>query len=526
MSAASRPRLARVPSSSTPRRAVAVLAVAAMLGICSCTAAPDADPSAAPDREQSAEPSGAIAWEACGEGLECAEVPVPLDWSEPDGDMISLAVIKYPAPDPDARIGTIFLNPGGPGDTGVGLIRGGGAGIAQWGGDRFDIVSWDPRGTHGSSPVTCFRSDDELSAFWDGVRVPSDAGGATAYAEVMRELAVRCDAVAGPLLDHISTASTVRDLDHLRELVGEEKLTFIGLSYGTVIGQTYANMFPQRVRAMLLDGVVDVVAYTTDAEARVAGNVASTDEVFDRFLSLCDEAGPQRCALSGHGETAAARVSRLFEAARAAPIVTADGELSHSDLLLSSFAPLRAPDTWSTYAESLEAAVEGDIGALVEGAAAWRRPGSWAEVTKSNAISCSDAAARSPIEDWPAVVDRLSFASEMSGAIQAWWLWAPCAAGWPGVADDAYRGPWGAATDVPLLLLNSRYDPNTGYANAVAAEKLLGDAVLVTLDGYGHVTFTDPSACIDAIRTAYLVDLVVPEPGTVCEPDGDPFSDE
>lgn len=496
------------------RRGGALLLVAAATLAASACSAASLQTDAAAER---------IAWDSCGPNLECADVAVPLDWSDPEGEQITLAVIKHPAPDAEHRIGTLFINPGGPGDTGVGLVKGAGEDLAAWGDGRFDIVSWDPRGTHGSSPVRCFETDAELARFWEGVRIPSNDAEATAYLERMKDLGTHCHQAMGDLLDHISTASTVRDLDHLRSLVGDEKITYVGLSYGTMIGQTYANMFPDRVRAMLLDGIVDVVASTTDAESRVASTAAPTDEVFDRFLALCDEAGPDRCALTGHGESAATRVARLFEAARSAPIVTPDGELTYSDLLISSFAPLRAPSTWGQYAESLNAAVEGDITALVEGAAPWRLPSAWAEVTKSNAISCLDGPASHPIEEWPSVIDELSRGSTMSGAVQGWWLWAPCAAGWPGTTDDAYRGPWDAITDTPILLINSRYDPNTGYANAVAAEKLLGNAVLLTLNGYGHVSFTDPSACIDAARTAYLVDLEVPAPGTVCEPDGTPF---
>lgn len=497
------------------RPALIVLCLVAAASIASCTAAPG--PSA-----QSTD-AAAIPWEACGPNLECADVPVPLDWDEPDGEQLTLAVIKYGASDPANRIGTILINPGGPGDTGVGLIRGGGADIEAWGGGRFDVVSWDPRGTHGSTPVRCFESDDELAAFWDGVRIPSYEGQGEVYAAKMKELAQRCRAVMGDVLDNISTATTVRDLDYLRELVGDEKITYVGLSYGTWIGQTYANMFPDRVRAMVLDGVVDVVASTTDAEAYARANAASTDAAFDGFLTLCDEAGPERCALAGHGEPAADRVARLFDSARDAPLVTPYGELEYSDLLMSSFSPLRAPASWGQYAESLDAAVEGDPSALVEGAGLWRLPASWEEVTKSSAISCVDAPASTSIDDWPSYIAEISASSRMSGAIQGWWLWSPCAAGWEASSDDVYSGPWNTETEVPILLIGARYDPNTGYRNAVAAEKLLGNAVLLTLDGYGHVSFTDPSACIDEARTAYLVDLVVPEPGTVCEPDGRPF---
>lgn len=127
------------------------------------------------------------------------------------------------------------------------------------------------------------------------------------------------------------------------------------------------------------------------------------------------------------------------------------------------------------------------------------------------------------IDDWSEVLAELDANSRISGAVNGWWLWGPCAADWPASTDDRYTGPWDAETEVPILLIGTRHDPNTGYQNAVGSEKLLGNAVLLTHDGYGHLSFNDGSACIEAARTAYLVDLNVPEPGTVCEADKKPF---
>jgi pimeloyl-ACP methyl ester carboxylesterase len=474
----------------------------------------------------SAAPGGTAAgteWTACGERLECATVLVPLDWADPGGQQISLAVIRHPASKPDQRIGTILINPGGPGDTGVGLVRDGGDDLDTWGDGRFDVVSWDPRGTHASSPVNCFTSEAEAAAFWQGAAIPSTPAESAAYTDRTRDLARRCGEVMGPLLSNISTVDTVRDMDRLRELLGEEKITYVGLSYGTFVGQTYANMFPERVRAMLLDGIVDAVAYSASAEARTANFSSSTDEVFDQFLTLCDQAGPERCALAGHGETAEERVNRLFERAMQGPIPTPSGELVYGDLLLSSFSPLRDPHLWPAYAEKLNAAVEGDASALAMEAAQWRTPAAWAEATKSSAISCLDGPAQKPVADWPTVVGDLTAGGRMSGAIQGWWLWAPCASNWPATSDDRYTGPWDEQTTTPILLISTRYDPNSGYQNAVRAEKLLGNAVLLTHQGYGHLSLQDPSRCVDEARTRYLVDLVTPTPGTVCAADQVPF---
>ena len=331
----------------------------------------------------------------------------------------------------------------------------------------------------------------------------------------------------GPVLSHISTTDTVRDLDAMRALLGEETITYVGLSYGTLIGQVYANMFPDRVRAMMLDGIVDPVAYTTSAETRAASGVESTDEVFDQFLSTCEAAGAGRCALAGHGETVAARVARLFEQAKQAPIpapnATPAGELGYGDLLLSAFAPLRDPTLWPEYAEELNAAADGDASALEDAARPARAPTAWAESTKSAAISCLDGPATTTSADWPTVIGHLADVSRVAGAVQGWWLWAPCASNWPAQTDDRYTGPWDATTSVPILLIGTRYDPNTGYQNAVRSEHLLGNAVLLTHDGYGHLSFKDPSQCIEAARVRYLVDLETPPPGTVCQADQKPF---
>lgn len=487
----------------------------------SCTAGTDPRPSDTPAGD------AGIEWTSCNTGMECASVPVPLDWADPEGEQITLAVIRHPASKPDDKIGTLFVEPGGPGDTGVGLVRDSGDDIDAMGGGRFDVVGWDPRGTYASSPVNCFDTDADAAAFWDGASIPSSDAESQAFAERMRDLAQRCGEVMGPVLSHISTTDTVRDLDHLRELLGEETLTLMGLSYGTFVGEVYANMYPERVRAMLLDGVLEPVTYAESAEERVLSATASTDAVFDEFLRLCEEAGPDRCALAGHGESVADRVAALFDRVRQAPLPVPgsnpEAELVYSDLQVSSFSPLRDPTTWAEYAKNLNAAADGDPTALAAGAGIWREPGSWAEATKSSAISCLDGPARRSIDEWPAVLADFTANSRMSGAIQGWWLWAPCAAGWPASGADPYTGPWDAETDVPILLIGTRHDPNTNYQNAVDVEQLLGNAVLLTHDGYGHLSFNDASTCIEKARTAYLVDLEVPEPGTVCAADQKPF---
>jgi pimeloyl-ACP methyl ester carboxylesterase len=242
----------------------------------------------------------------------------------------------------------------------------------------------------------------------------------------------------------------------------------MGFSYGTFLGQTYANMFPRRVRAMLLDGVVDSVSWTRGAEARAANTVAPTDGVFDRFQSLCQRAGPERCALAGQGPVGE-RVRRLFRGLRheAIPAPSADppGELTYADLLLALFAPIRDPAQWPRLAEDLDAAANGDGSALETSARPARSPSAWAGVTTSAAIQCADGPARRGSRAWPKVIGRLTEISYLQGRLHGWWEWAPCAS-WPVRAADRYAGPWYASTRNPILLIGTRHDPSTAYANA------------------------------------------------------------
>ena len=318
-----------------------------------------------------------------------------LELAPAGGKQIQLAVIRRLASDQKHLIGSMFVNPGGPGESGVELVRDKGSDFNVAGGGRFNIVSWDPRGTNRSDPVRCFTSQASEARFWRGVHIPTTAAQSRAYARRATELARRCGQVSGQLLDNISTEDTARDLNRLRQLVGDRALTYFGLSYGTLIGQIYANLFPTRVRAMLLNSVVNAVPWVKNAEARTTYQASSADAVFTQFVALCQGAGPARCALTRHPETAAQRVAGLFRRARRAPIpaphASPPGVLSYSDLLLTTFEPLRSPDDWPRYARALDAAAGGDGSALETLARQMLTPFAFAKATTSTAIQCLDA---------------------------------------------------------------------------------------------------------------------------------------
>lgn len=477
-----------------------------------------------------AQPVGAAAapgidWQHCGPRLQCAHVAVPLDWARPHGRQIELKVARHLASDPGRRIGTLFASPGGPGESGFDLVTNSGGELDAIGQGRFDIVGYDPRGTNGSTRIECFGDHRDLVEFWKGTRIPETSAESKAFSRKATDLAGRCGKVSGALLRHVSTADSARDLDYLRRLLELPKISFLGLSYGTYLGQTYANMFPGRLRAMILDGVVDPVSWSKGAEARLANTVSSSDEVFEQFESLCQGAGPTRCALAEQGSVKAgfeALLARLRQGPIPAPAAEPPGKLTYNDLKLALFEPMRSPEEWPQLAEEIAAAEAGDGSALEMRARPMRSPRSWSGVTTSAAIQCADGPAHQGSAAWPQVIRRLEGVSWMQGAVQGWWEWAPCAS-WPARDPDRYGGPWDAKTSNPVLVIGTRYDPNTGYANAKRVAGLLGNAVLLTHDGYGHLSFKDPSACVERAESAYLVHLKAPPRGTVCQSNHEPF---
>ena len=482
--------------------------------------------SAAAEAGEGSGPPAPIDWAACGPRLECGSVLVPLDWVHPDGRTITLSVIRHLASDPGHRIGSLFVNPGGPGDSGVDEVVTRGDGLDATTDGRFDIVGWDLRGTSRSAPASCFVDDTERDAFWQGVAIPLTRHDEQRYLVKTEALAARCGDRNGDFLAHLSTADTVRDLDQLRRLVGDRRLNFLGESVGTMIGQTYANIFPKRVRAMALDGVIDPVAFTRSMEDGLTSGLRDVDEEFDAFVTSCEQAGPSRCALAGNGPVKE-RVDNLLSGLRHAPIpapfATPPGELTYAEVLtLIKFAQLPDPSLWPTVAVLLVQAEGGDASVLEDLANGYAAANFKRQVETNTILVCADGPARHTSSAWPRVVDRLEEISRLGGAPMGWDIGAPCAS-WPTKSANRYTGPWNAATENPILLIGTRLDPNTPLANAQRAERRLGNAVLLTHDGYGHLSHADPSACVITALGRYLVNLSTPAHGTVCPSDHQPF---
>jgi pimeloyl-ACP methyl ester carboxylesterase len=456
---------------------------------------------------------------------------VPLDYDNPRGPTTTIALARTPATDQANKVGTVFVNPGGPGGSGVSLILGGfGETLDTLLGGRFDIIGFDPRGVAASDPLQCFDTEGDRSAHFTGAPAfPYLDEQMRPFFDVYTRFTSQCLSRQPRVLRHMSTADVVRDLDLLRRAVGDERLTYLGFSYGSFIGNTYANMFPNKVRALAIDGVLDPRLWSSGAQI-VSDRVATAQE-FDEFLRLCDEAG-DACLLSGP-EGAAARYDALVKAVRETPLVL-DGFLYSYDFLVAdSVSAMYAPEFWPFFAELFDLLADTAAGnppaaqqafAKREAIQEILRQAAPARETYNNSFEayfgnhCADAGYPRTLPGFKAV-DAFAAAGSIYGPYW-WWFNAACA-NWP-VSPDRYVGPWTARTSAPVLVVGNFFDGVTDYAGAVASSKLLKNSRLLSYAGWGHTAFGRSSCATDHI-IAYLRDGTLPPAGTVCPANFNPF---
>lgn len=514
-------------------RLVWIVAFVVALGAGASARPVSADVAAAPDPFLDALAEAAetpvLQWDQCADGFQCATARVPLDYHAPRGDQIDLAVIKLPASDPAARIGTLFVNFGGPGASGVDRLRE----RAHWPWlfseelrARFDLVSWDPRSVARSATARCFPNTEEQLAFLGAFPdMPGDPAGEAEFFSHNREFADRCAQLAGPILHHASTANTARDMDLLRRAVGDAQLTYHGISYGTQLGAIYANMFPGRVRAMVFDGSLDFegsanghgtqgATVPIDMRQDVATGIAQT---FDAFLRLCTEAGP-RCAFSSGDPALKWRV--IAERARLAPILLDGQEWTYS-AIVNAAADLSRSDTYPNLAALLQslfdagATLSGVVPIAAEAGYTGNRPEAY------YTIQCSDSVVPTDLAVYSRAAESEDRRVPYFGRIGVFDMMA-CAF-WQGRDADRYTGPWNRRTAAPILVLNSRFDPATPLAGAQAGAAQLAAAQVVVVEGAGHSSMYVPSTCAERVKRDYLFSGVLPAAGTGCGIDGNPF---
>ena len=476
----------------------------------------------------------ALHWQPCDDlfpGADCATANVPLDYNDPTGPTIPIALGRIKATDQAHRIGTLFVNPGGPGGPGLDLVFNGFASFfaAQLKG-RFDVVGFDPRGVGASAPLHCFANEDQLFTFLGtGPVFPYQADQQAPYFRRFSSLADRCFRRGKPIVNHMSTADVVRDLDLLRRAVGDDALNFFGYSYGSFIGNTYANMFPDKVRALVIDGVLDPRKWASGQQI-VSDRVASAQELRE-ILRLCDKAGPDWCALAGRKGGAAKRYLDLVAALRDEPLIFDDGFAYSYDFLISDTVDaLHTPEFWPDYASFfafVADAVLGDAEATRQARASRqsiREQLKGREPTYPNFFDsyygnqCADT-------QYPHTLTKFSegdaFAGEGSIFGPYWWWQNSGCASWP-VSPDRYAGPWQTETSAPVLVVGNFFDGVTAYTGAVASSKLLTNSRLLSYAGWGHTAF-GRSECVTRKVANYVLRGTLPAPGTVCPANPNPF---
>jgi pimeloyl-ACP methyl ester carboxylesterase len=543
----------RNPSRRRRRGAALADALLAALGLVAAAVATVPATAVAASAAIAAPAVPVLDWQSCGGGFFCATATVPLDYAHPNGATINLAVIKHPAADPAHRIGSLFFNPGGPGAPGTTFLRQLYAQFPAAVRARFDVVSFDPRGIGQSTGLQCFdnisQEDKVLSGAPGGY--PVGAAQARALENVTAALDKACAEHAGPLLAHDTTADVARDMDLLREAVGDPTMNYLGTSYGTLLGATYANLFPGKVRAMALDGNIDPVAYATgtDGSARLLstylrlGSDEGSAATMNAFLDLCGRAAASACAFSAGSPAAThSKWTTLLDRLASHPVTLAGQTVTKAvavvETLRMLFFALPIPGLttgWpglATFLQDLWALTDGGItpagnpvpamGVMVPGlAAAPSTETPYAGPEAQYGVTCSD----SPNPGNPAqYAAQAAFAAARSGVFGLAWAWTaePCAQ-WPVLAPQRYTGPWNKTT-APILVVGNTFDPSTPYQDAIAMSRDLANARLVTVDGYGHTALLNHSSCVDTIEGDYFVSGVLPRLGTVCKQDHSPFA--
>ncbi|WP_338896212.1 alpha/beta hydrolase [Streptomyces sp. TG1A-60] len=497
-----------------PRGAGAALAAAVLL-IAGCSGGTDGG---AGDGKASASSlaSQKLDWARCkataegpepGGDWQCATLTVPLDYTNPGSETIGLAVIRSKATGDDGeRLGSLLFNFGGPGGSGVSMLPSY-AGLTGELHERYDLVSFDPRGVAASEGVRC-RSDKEIQARESVDATPDDPSEETAFFEDAADFGAGCEKAAGKLLSHVSTAETARDMDLMRQVLGDKKLHYFGISYGTELGGVYAHLFPKNVGRMVLDAVVDPTADTT---GHARNQALGFQRALDNYLRSTGQ----------DPEEGTRKIVDLLDRIDTEPLATTSGrELTQTLAITGIVLPLYSEQSWPTLTSALDAAEDGDgteLLALADGYNERDPSGRYGTTTHSQrAISCLDQKQRPTPQETKKLLPEFRRISPVFGEFLGW-----DTAGWchdwpvPGLTDSPEVSAPGAA---PVLVVGNTGDPATPYEGAQKMAEELGEGVgvVLTWKGEGHGAYGSGSRCVDSTVNAYLMAGAVPKDGKVC----------
>lgn len=451
----------------------------------------------------------AVEWGSCGNGAQCADVIVPLDYADVPGEGIRLALKRLPATG-EAR-GTIFVNPGGPGESGIELVDSapfifGSAVLAE-----YDVVGFDPRGVGSSTQVRCLAEGEE-----DPTGYVYDLDDPLSVKELRIDyglLAQGCQEYSGALLDHVDTAHVARDLDVLRALVGDDRLNYLGYSYGTLLGAVYAEQHPERVGRMVLDSAVDPSLGYAELQAQ---QLDGFDDVFATFVQQCQDV--TGCPLPADPDAAATELLDVVAELDADPLPSdaEDGELAGWEVLSAVQGAMYSSGTWPDLAAGLGQVFAGGDGTIVDEIG---DSGAMAGSSDPNAafafpaVDCTDYPMTSTLEEALAHAKELEESSPLFGAGS---LSEVACVLWPAKATVG-RTPITADGADPIFVVSALRDPATPHAWSVSLADQLSSGRLLAFDGEGHGIYGGVSTCVDEAVDDFFLTGDLPAESTVCE---------
>lgn len=508
------------------RRAAALIAglAVASVALSGCLYAMIPEQSARPAGEKEPDTEGVAAdllpyysqkldWTECGTGFECTDVTAPLDWENPGSGEIQLAVVRHRAE--GTAVGSLLTNPGGPGASGVDLVLSSlGYAVGPALVENYDVIGFDPRGVGGSTAVTCY-DDAEMDDYLYGI--PEAQRGSAEWEQELldghRAFAEACDANSDGILPYITTVNAARDMDLIRAVLGDKQLNYLGYSYGTFLGATYAQLYPEKAGRLVLDGAIDPSVPGLEVGATQA---LGFESALRAYMQNCLDSG--NCPFSGSVDEAMADLGALLASADRTPLENGDGRLMGADALMTAIiAALYSQDSWDYLTQALEEALQGDpttafvLADFYNG----RENGTYIDNSSEafRAYNCMDY----PVEDDPAAEAAITAKiAEGAPTIAPYWTGPdPCEV-WP-YPPTGTRGEIAAEGAGPIVVVGTTNDPATPYEWSESLADQLEEGVLITRVGEGHTGYNKGNTCVDDAVEGFLLDDVVPEDGLRCE---------
>ena len=426
---------------------------------------------------------------------------MPLDYSNPAKDTINIALVRKRATDPAQRIGSLLINPGGPGASGIGFVRGSAAGLTNLN-KRFDLVGFDPRGVGESAPVRCLDATTE-NAYNALDPVLDDPQEKQAALAADKQFGDGCQQLSARILPFVDTVSAAKDMDLMRIALGDAKLTYLGFSYGTFLGATYASLYPTHIRALSLDGVVDPKLSAIDTAITQA---AGFEVDLQAFLADCRSRAS--CAYGRSGDPAV-KLNALMKRLDANPLPVGNRLLTRGLALTAVAFTLYDTSLWPSLDQALTSADQSDGSLMLRLADLYYGEFS---LDAFIVIECLDRPAPTDVASYDALGPAFAKASPFFGP---GFQYSSLQCGYLGVTATGHAGPLSADGAPPILLVGGTNDPATPYSWAQSLHQQLTSSVLLTRSGNGHTSY-GASVCSQQAEDGYLINLTLPPEGTVC----------